>query len=523
MIRLSALAALGFLAASPAFAACPTASLSFKDAGGATQVLCFGGAAGAYIPQYSILDAAGANGLTVTAAGAAKVDGSAVTQPISGAISGTVTSNQGGTWTVQPGNTANTTAWKVDGSAVTQPVSGTLTANAGSGTFAVGGTVTANAGTGTFSVGGTVTANAGTNLNTSLLALEGGGNLAQLVTDSGPPGAVACATDTGSCNFNQLLQRLAQRLTTINTTLGTPFQAGGSLAANQSVNVAQVAGATAATAAAGILKVGVTDGAGNAINSTSNNLNVQCANCSGSGVSTGDEATFTAGTSLFAGGGGFFQTTPTNAPLTNGQQGMFQLTANRALFTNLRNASGAEVGVAAAPLQVSLANTAANATAVKVDGSTVTQPVSGTVTSNAGTGTRTVAGSVGISQTTDITTNGVEIAPTAAAAAGIAAGSSTAVEGSHVIKAGAGNLYDLYVTAGATAGFVMTFNATTAPADGAVTPVNCVQAAANQTTGLSFGSGPPEVYSTGISAVFSSTGCFTKTASATAFFKWRAK
>lgn len=29
---------------------------------------------------------------------------------------------QSGTWTVQPGNTANTTAWKVDGSAVKQPV-----------------------------------------------------------------------------------------------------------------------------------------------------------------------------------------------------------------------------------------------------------------------------------------------------------------------------------------------------------------------------------------------------------------
>ena len=53
------------------------------------------------------------------------------TQP----VSGTVTANQGGTWTVQPGNTANTTAWKVDGSAVTQPVSGTVTANAGTGTF----------------------------------------------------------------------------------------------------------------------------------------------------------------------------------------------------------------------------------------------------------------------------------------------------------------------------------------------------------------------------------------------------
>lgn len=64
------------------------------------------------------------------------------TQP----VSGTVTANQGGTWTVQPGNTANTTPWlttinqggnsatvtgsnalKVDGSAVTQPVSGTVT------------------------------------------------------------------------------------------------------------------------------------------------------------------------------------------------------------------------------------------------------------------------------------------------------------------------------------------------------------------------------------------------------------
>jgi hypothetical protein len=34
-----------------------------------------------------------------------------------------VPATQSGTWTVQPGNTANTTAWKVDGSAVTQPTS----------------------------------------------------------------------------------------------------------------------------------------------------------------------------------------------------------------------------------------------------------------------------------------------------------------------------------------------------------------------------------------------------------------
>lgn len=69
-------------------------------------------------------------------------------------IFGTVAATQSGTWTVQPGNTANTTPWlitinqggnsatvtasnalKIDGSAVTQPVSGTVTANAGTGNF----------------------------------------------------------------------------------------------------------------------------------------------------------------------------------------------------------------------------------------------------------------------------------------------------------------------------------------------------------------------------------------------------
>lgn len=44
---------------------------------------------------------------------------------------------QSGTWTVQPGNTANTTAWKVDGSAVTQPISGTVTVTDGAGALNV--------------------------------------------------------------------------------------------------------------------------------------------------------------------------------------------------------------------------------------------------------------------------------------------------------------------------------------------------------------------------------------------------
>lgn len=102
---------------------------------------------------------------------------------------------------------------------------------------------------------------------------------------------------------------------------------------------------------------------------------INCANCSGSGVSAADTAAFIAGTSLLAPGGGFFQTTATSNALTNGQTGMWQMTAQRAGFVNLRNASGAELGVSAAPLQVSLANTAANGTALLVTGTGGTFPL----------------------------------------------------------------------------------------------------------------------------------------------------
>jgi hypothetical protein len=80
-----------------------------------------------------LLDSGGTNKASISAGGALKVDGSAVTQPVSmtsTTITGTVAATESGTWTVQPGNVANTTAWKVDGSAVTQPVSGTVTVNA---------------------------------------------------------------------------------------------------------------------------------------------------------------------------------------------------------------------------------------------------------------------------------------------------------------------------------------------------------------------------------------------------------
>jgi hypothetical protein len=93
---------------------------------------------------------------------------------------------------------------------------------------------------------------------------------------------------------------------------------------------------------------------------------------------------------------------------------------------------------------------------------------------------------------------------------------SSAAEGSKVLKASAGNLYAYQVTTGAAAGYVMLFNATSAPADGAVTPVKCVAVPATSTVGVTVS--PPEYFSTGITAVFSTTGCFTKTVSNTAMF-----
>lgn len=96
---------------------------------------------------------------------------------------------------------------------------------------------------------------------------------------------------------------------------------------------------------------------------------------------------------------------------------------------------------------------------------------------------------------------------------------STAAEGSHVLKASPGNLYALYVVdTGAVAGFIMVFNAVSAPANGAVTPIHCVPVTASGYNFLNFAPQPPEFYSVGITAVYSSTGCFTKTTSATAFF-----
>lgn len=112
--------------------------------------------------------------------------------------------------------------------------------------------------------------------------------------------------------------------------------------------------------------------------------------------------------------------------------------------------------------------------------------------------------------------------PSSAASAGMAPVVSTAAESNHVLKAGAGNFYSATITNGATPGYVMLFDAVSAPADGAVTPVECfAMPATSSTLGVTFFY--PDVFATGITIVYSSTGCFTKTASATAYFSAQVK
>lgn len=98
---------------------------------------------------------------------------------------------------------------------------------------------------------------------------------------------------------------------------------------------------------------------------------------------------------------------------------------------------------------------------------------------------------------------------------------TAALASSQVVKASAGTLYSFDVSADSTlsgaAWWVMVFNATSAPADGAVTPAKCYAMPSGATTLTAAFAPGGTAFSTGITIVTSTTGCFSKTASAHAF------
>lgn len=109
-----------------------------------------------------------------------------------------------------------------------------------------------------------------------------------------------------------------------------------------------------------------------------------------------------------------------------------------------------------------------------------------------------------------INTTGAPAPPSGSASMGIVPISSSALGNNLQIKSSPGNLYAFECTnATSTAGFVMLFNRTSVPADGAVTPTRVYEMPANSTLGRGFD--PPDVFTIGVLILFSTTGPMTKT------------
>ena len=183
------------------------------------------------------------NPLSTTTAGALRVDGSAATQPVSGAfwqatqpVSGTVAATQSGTWNI---GTVTTLTGITNALPAGTNVIGHVIADSGS-TTAVTGTVT---------VSGTVTANAGTGtLATSNAALA----LAQASTTSGQTGPIIQGAVTTSAPTYTTAQTDPLSLTTAGALRvdgsGVTQPVSGTVTttppSNASTNIAQINGVT---------------------------------------------------------------------------------------------------------------------------------------------------------------------------------------------------------------------------------------------------------------------------------------
>ena len=93
---------------------------------------------------------------------------------------------------------------------------------------------------------------------------------------------------------------------------------------------------------------------------------------------------------------------------------------------------------------------------------------------------------------------------------------SSALESNHVLKNAAGAFFGVQVNTTSAAEYVMLFNATSLPSNGAVTPEAVWQVPANST--LSISENPGLSFATGIVVGCSTTGPLTLTASALCMF-----
>lgn len=412
-----------------------------------TVTLPTGAATAAKQPSLGVAGTPSSNVITVqgvTSMTPFKTDGSDFTQP----VSGTVTANAGtGTFTVDAsGHTVpvSGTFWQA-----TQPVSGTVTANAGSGTFAVSAASLPLPSGASTSAKQPALGTAGS-ASSDVLTVQGITSMTALKVDGSgvtqPVSAASLPLPSGAAT--SALQG------TINTTLGSPFQAGGSIG-NSSFGIS---GTLPAYASTPTFNLGTLNGAATAANQATEIASLSSidtktpalgqALAAGSvpvvltasqlttltplsSITVSGTVTANAGTGTFTvDGSGHTQpvsgTVTSNIGTTNGL-------ALDATVSGLEVAQNSTTSGQSGPIVQGATTTAApsyttaktnplsltTAGALRVDGSAVTQPVSGTfyqatqpvsiATAPVLVAGSAIIGKVGIDQTTPGTTNGVQV------------------------------------------------------------------------------------------------------------------
>lgn len=221
-------------------------------------------------------------------------------------------------------------ALQVDGSAVTQPVSGTVTVADGGGSLTVDGTTF----DGILRDGAGDTTQA--NVSGGRLHVDGSG-VTQPVSAASLPLPTGAAT---AANQDGIIRDGTGDTTQANVSSGRLHVDGSGVTqpTDPTDDDTRVLG-----------RVKLHDGTDTALVSGTGSLQVTCDNCGGASPFEDLDA-FTAGTSSVQNIGGVFN--DGLADVTSGQAAAPRITKDRGLHVNLRDNDGAEVGVSAAPLRV---------------------------------------------------------------------------------------------------------------------------------------------------------------------------
>ena len=266
----------------------------------------------------------------------------------------------------------------------TQPVSGTVTANAGTGTFAIAGTVTSNAGTGTFTVGqgtaanlnATVVQSSGSNLHVDVDSIPSAtvsgtvtSNQGAAAAEGTPPWPVAPQATDGGFPITELTDG-----TNLLATSSHPVRTDPTGTTTQPVSGTVTANAGTGTFAVSAASLPLPSGAATSANQTNGTQQTEV-------VQGGNVATVTASSALKVDGSAVTQ--PVSGTVTsNAGTGTFAVSAvSLPLPSGAATSANQTNGTQETEIvQGGNVATVSAAGAQKVDGSAVTQPVSGTVT-----------------------------------------------------------------------------------------------------------------------------------------------